>query len=149
MLVQQPLQLIIQNPAVVVGVDQTLRITVGMTVSFSLPKIWGEDKLQPFLSILGELPPVRIEISESGQSLSVNLQVTHGALSDAHYLFYDFASHEEFASQFPEPTTLDETARVNTLYHEHVEKRGMQTARWIGRREIIEIGKAIAEVGHE
>lgn len=108
-----------------------------------------KDKFKPFLSVLGELPPVRIEISESGQSLSVNLQVTHGALLDAHYLFYDFASHEEFASQFPEPTTLDETARINTLYHEHVEKRGMQTARWIGRREIVEIGKAIAEVDHE
>lgn len=111
----------------------------------------AQDRFKPFLSILGELPPVTIEISESAQSLSVNLQVTHSALLDAHYLFYDFASHEEFARQFPEPKTFDERVKINTLYHEHNEKnkKGMRISRWITRDEIVTIGRAVARGGDD
>lgn len=140
---------IVEHPDTVFSdYELTEKTTAGDFIA-ALFELYSQDvtseKFKPFLSIFGELPPVRIEVSESVRSLSIYLQLTYQSTLDAHYLFYDFASRDEFASQFPEPTTLDDVSRINTLYEEHTQKKGMQIARWIGQDEITAIGKAISK----
>ncbi len=70
---------------------------------------------------------------------------------EAHYLFYDFAGFEEFASRFPEPETLGDRMQINTLYDEHNKKKqkGMRISRWITQDEIVTIGRAVAKGGDD
>lgn len=102
-----------------------------------------DPEVEPYTSTFTGFLPLRIEISQSSLSLSVWMQTTLGG--DAHYLFYDFASHEAFAEQFPEAESLEDRARINTLFHEQSEKKGMQISRWITRTEVIAIAKALAK----